>query len=146
MSNETDNQGKQEHIDVLVQDYSISIANTIKILQSCNRPLTHWRRVTHITIIGSDNDLSSDRRQAIIWTNAVILLIGPLGTNFSENLIKIITFSFTKMRLKVSSAKWWPFCLGLNVLVSQISDITTAKGLAVPRRGHNISSYDLVYL
>ena len=56
------------------------------------------------------------RRQAIIWTNAGILLIEPLGTNFSENVIKILTFSFTKMLLKVSSAKWRPFGLGLNVL------------------------------
>ena len=43
--------------------------------------LTHWGRVTHIcvsklTIIGSDNGLSPGRRQAIIWTNAGILLIG----------------------------------------------------------------------
>ena len=72
--------------------------------------LTHWGRVTHIcvskqTIIGSDNGLSPGRRQAIIWTNAGILLIGPLGTNFSENLIKLLTLSFTKMRLNVSSAK-----------------------------------------
>ena len=83
--------------------------------------LTHWGRVTHIcvsklTIIGSDNGLSPDRRQAIIWTNAGILLIGPLRTNFSEILIEILTFSFKKMRLKVSSAKRRPFCLGLNVL------------------------------
>ena len=34
--------------------------------------------------IGSDNDLSSDRREAIIWTDAGILVIKPLGTNFSE--------------------------------------------------------------
>ena len=52
--------------------------------------LTHWGRVTHIcvgnlTIIGSDNGLSPGRRQAIILTNAGILLIGPLGTNFNEN-------------------------------------------------------------
>ena len=83
--------------------------------------LTHWGRVTHIcfsklAIIGSDNGLSPGRRQAITLTNAVILLIGPLGTNFSEILIEISTFSFKKMRLKVSSAKWRPFCLGLNVL------------------------------
>ena len=83
--------------------------------------LTHWGRVTHIcvsklTIIGSDNGLSPDRRQAIIWTNAGLLLIGPLGTNVSEILIEILTFSFKKMRLKVSSAKRRPFCLGLNVL------------------------------
>ena len=80
--------------------------------------LTHWGRVTHIlTIIGSDNGLSPDRRQAIIWTNAGLLLIGPLGTNFSEILIEILTFSFKKMRLKVSSAKRRPFCPGLNVLI-----------------------------
>ena len=53
-------------------------------------------------------------RLAIIWTNAVILLIGPLGTNFSEILIEILTFSSTKMRLKAPSGKWRPFCLGLN--------------------------------
>ena len=83
--------------------------------------LTHWGRVTHIyvsdlTNIGSDNGLSPARRQAIIWTNAGILLIEPLGTNFSEILIGIQIFSFKKMRLKMSSAKWRPFCLGLNVL------------------------------
>ena len=63
--------------------------------------LTHWGRVTHIcviklTIIVSDNGLSPGRRQAIIWTNDGILLIGPLGTNFSKNSIAILTFSFTK--------------------------------------------------
>ena len=85
-------------------------------------PLTHWGRVTHIcnsklAIIDSDNGLSPDRRQAIISTNAGLLLIGPLGTNFCEILIEILTFSFKKMRLKVSSAKRQPFCLGLNVLM-----------------------------
>ena len=65
-------------------------------------------------IIGSDNGLSPVRRQAIIWTNFGILLIGPLGTNFSESLIRIQTFSFKKLHLKTSSAKWRLFCLGLN--------------------------------
>ena len=54
--------------------------------------LTHWGRLTHIcvsklTSIASDNGLSPGRRQAIIWTNAGILIIGPLWTNFSEILI-----------------------------------------------------------
>ena len=83
--------------------------------------LTHWGRVTHIcvsklTIIGSDNGLSPDRRQAITWTSDGILLIGPIGTSFSETLSKIQTFSLKKMRFKVSSAKWRAFCLDLNVL------------------------------
>ena len=85
--------------------------------------LTHWGRVTYIcvsklTIIVSDNGLSPDWRQAIIWTNGEILLIRPLGTSFSEIGIGIYTFSFKKKHLKVSSAKWQPFCLGLNVLKS----------------------------
>ena len=76
--------------------------------------LTQWGRVTHIcvgnlTIIGPNNGLSPGRRQAIIWTNAGLLLIGPLGTNFSEILIGIQTFSFKKMHLKMSSAKRRPF-------------------------------------
>ena len=52
--------------------------------------------VGKLTIIGSDNDLSPDRRQAIIWTNAGILLIGTIGTNFSEILSEINIFSFKK--------------------------------------------------
>ena len=45
--------------------------------------------VGKLTIIGSDNGLSPGRRQAIIWTSAGILLIGPKGTNFSKILIEI---------------------------------------------------------
>ena len=59
-----------------------------------NGGLTHWGRMTHIcvnkiAIIGSDNGLSPERHQAIIWTNAGILLIWPLGAklqwNFNRN-------------------------------------------------------------
>ena len=47
--------------------------------------LIHWYRMKHIciselTITGSDNGLAPGRRQAIIWTNAGKLLIGPLRT------------------------------------------------------------------
>ena len=87
----------------------------------CHAICMHWGRVTHIcvgklTIIGQDNGLSPVRRQAIIWTNAGILLIGPLRTNFSEIVIEIHTFSFKKMHLKMSSGKWQPFCLCFNEL------------------------------
>ena len=57
--------------------------------------------ISKLTIIASDNGLSPDRRQAIIWTNAGLLLIGALWTNFSEILIEILTSSFKKMHLKV---------------------------------------------
>ena len=55
--------------------------------------------VSKLTIIGSDNGLSHGRRQAIIWTNAGILLIWPLGTALSEMLIEIEIVSFAKMHL-----------------------------------------------
>ena len=72
--------------------------------------------VSKLAIIGTDNGLPG-RHEAIIGTNAGILLIKPLGTNFSENVIEIYTFSFKKMHLKISSGRWRPFCLGLNVLI-----------------------------
>ena len=86
--------------------------------------LTHWGRVTHIcvgnlTIIGSDNGLSPVRRQAIIWTNDELLLIEPLALRnkilwkFNRNYNIFIQ----ENAFEVSSAKWQPFCLGLNVLI-----------------------------
>ena len=103
--------------------------------------LTHWGRVTHIcvnklTTTGSDNGLSPGRCQAIIWTNSGILLIGPLGTNFSEILIKIHTFSFKKMHFKLSSGKWQPFCLGLNVLTFE-----TLQPVEVLNHGSPVPAY-----
>ena len=85
------------------------------------RWLTHCGRVAHIfvnklAIIGSDNGSSPGRCEVIIWTNAEILLNQSLETNFSEIWSKIQTFSFKKMLLKTSSAKWRPSCLGLSVL------------------------------
>ena len=86
--------------------------NTFFIKSSCqsNKSNDHMWDPFHFFIIG--------RRQAIIWTNAGISLIGPLGTNFIEILIEIYTFSFKKMHLKMSSGECRPFCLGLNVLKS----------------------------
>ena len=61
--------------------------------------------VGKLIIINSDNGLLPGRRQAIIWINAAILLIGPLGTNFNEILIEIHTYSFKKIHLKILSGK-----------------------------------------
>ena len=68
--------------------------------------VSHLGRVTHIcvsklTIIDSDHGLSPGLRQAIIWTNAGILLIRTPGTNFSEISSEIHTFSFKKMHSKM---------------------------------------------
>ena len=84
--------------------------------------LTHWGIVTHIcvskrTIIGSDNGLSPSRHQAIIWTIAGILLIGPLGTNFSEIFIEENAFENVVCEMAF-------ICLGLNVLRSYLFQYT----------------------
>ena len=77
-----------KHMDGLVQDCISSSA------------LTHWGRVTHIcvgnlTIIGSDNGLAPPGTKPLSESMLHgILLIGPLGTNLSEILIEIHTFSF----------------------------------------------------
>ena len=79
--------------------------------------LTHLPRVPHIwnvsalvqlimkcVSIGSVNGLSPLRRQTITWINAGLLSTGLRRTNFSEILIGILSFSFTHMYLKLSSA------------------------------------------
>ena len=71
--------------------------------------------------------MSPGRRQAIAWTNAGILLIGALGTNFNEILIEIYIFfqsrkSIWKCRLEPPSGKWWPLCLGLTVRIGNKSN------------------------
>ena len=95
--------------------------------------------VSELTIIGSDNGLSPGRRQAIIWTNDGILLIGSLGTNFSQILIKIYTSLFKKTHWKMSSRKWWPSCLGINVLIWGWSNQTVFTNIA-----HNLIIYTQV--
>ena len=104
--------------------------------------LTHWSRAMHIcvnnlTIIDSDNSLSPGRFHAIIWTRAGLLLIGPIGTNFSEISIEHYTLSFKQTHLEMSSGKWLPFCLGLNVFIQQFlfhrnsSFITASNSVAI---------------
>ena len=98
--------------------------------------LTHWGRETHIcvsklTITGTENGLSPGRRQAIIWTSAGILLIWTLGTNVSEILIKINSFSLKKMHLKMSSGRRQPSCLGLNVLITWYVSMIYTPSLAL---------------
>ena len=97
--------------------------------------------VGNLTIIGSDNGLSPGGRQAIIWNNAGILSIGLLGTNFSEILVEILTFSFKKMRLNVSSVKWRSFCLGLNVLTN--AGINNSAGLIVLSNSKFYEQHDI---
>ena len=57
------------------------------------------------------------RPQAIGSPNVDLLPIGPLETNCDEIRIKMQNTNSNKMRFKVSSAKWRPFCLGLDVII-----------------------------
>ena len=114
--------------------------------------LAHWGQVTQIcfsnlTITGSDNGLSPDRDQATVWTKAWILLIGLLWTNFSEILIEINILSFKKTHVKMSSAKWLSFCLGLNVVKRNVKKLLgnvaiyniRPKNISLARRKPRIS-------
>ena len=100
--------------------------------------------ISKLTIIASDNGLVHGRRHAIILINAGTLLIGPLGAIFSEILIR--TFSLKKTYLKMSSAKWRPFCLGLNLLntsfewgfelsLTNVLTVVFHESMIVKRRG-----------
>ena len=96
----------------------------------------HWGPVIHICvsklIISGSNGVSPSWHQAIIWTNAGLLLIGTVGINFREILNEIHTFSYKKMQL-IMSVKWRPFCLGLNVLMNKSPGTHFTNGL----RAHN---------
>ena len=62
-----------------------------------------------LTIIRSYNGLSPGQHQVII--SAGILLVGPLGTNFSEILILIYIFSFENIVWKVAAILSQPQCV-----------------------------------
>ena len=91
--------------------YRVLLGDYIMHIFDVSVTLNWWGWVPHVcvsklTIIGSDNGLSPGS-----WTNAGILSIESLGTNFSEILIEIYTFSFEKMHLKMSSARWRPITI-----------------------------------
>ena len=101
-------------IPILSQTLTKELINFTNLIQQCwprfSMPhnftkipsiKTHLPLVPHIcqwsrSVLVSDNGLSPIRRPAIIWTSPGLLSIGPLGTNYSEILIKIQNFSFTK--------------------------------------------------
>ena len=78
--------------------------------------LTHWGRVTHIcfgelTIIGSDNGLSPGWRQAIIWTNAGALSIGPLGNFYRNSYFFIQENKFDFVVCEMAAILSWHQCV-----------------------------------
>ena len=90
--------------------------------------LTHWGRVTHICvgnliIIGSDNGLSPDRRQATLSES---VLEYTLQWHFNRNSYIFIK----KMHFKMSSGKWPLFYLQTRVLLSGSSTLLSSSWLA----------------
>ena len=81
--------------------------------------LTHWGRV-----IKPDHHLFRQWLGAWPATSHYLnqcwdFVNWTLRNKLSEYLIKLYTFEFKKMHFKMSSGKWRPFCLSLNVLNSR---------------------------
>ena len=72
-----------------------------------------WTYISKITTTDSNDGLSPGRRQAIIWTHAIVE--SNLRNKLQWYLSEIHAFSCKKMPLKMS-VKWWQFCIALNVL------------------------------
>ena len=103
----------------------------IPVKNSACKGLTHWAEWSIYASVNYHHWfrkwLSPSRRQGIIWTNAGILLIWSIGTEFSEILIEMNIFSFTIMHLNKSSAKCLPFCSGINVVCHPITSKATLR-------------------
>ena len=78
-----------------------------------------WQTSLNWVNIGSDNGLSPVRHQAITWTIADLLSFGHRNHISVKFFIEHQALFVKKMHLKMSSAKWLPFCLGLNVTIGQ---------------------------
>ena len=93
---------KRQKFSLQKMHFTMYCINVVHFVQ------TPWYRIyasVNRVSISSDNGLSPIRRQAITWTNAGVLSIWQLGTDFNEIRIGILLFSFKKMHLKLSSAK-----------------------------------------
>ena len=102
----------------IVVSFYVGLADTLDPGSSSQRSsLTHSGRVPHIcvskrTIIGLDDGWSPGRRQTIIWTNAGILSIGPLGINLNRNLYIFIQENvFENVVRKLAAILSRPQCL-----------------------------------
>ena len=96
--------------------------------------------VGKLTIIGSDNGLSPERCQGIIWTNAGILLIGTLALrnklqwNFNRNSnIFIQENAFESVVCETAAILSLPQCVNLCQAITVSADISTFRTF---RLGH----------
>ena len=84
--------------------------------------------VSKLVIIGLDNGLLPGQHQPIVWTNAGLLLITPLGSNFSEILIDFYIFiqenAFENVIRKFAAILSRPHCIKRASGVKTIEYVT----------------------
>ena len=88
---------------------------------------------SELTINGSDNGLWPSRRQPIIETNAGILLIRPLGTQFSEISFET-SYNFIQENAVDNVCEMSAIFLGLSVL--KCSPTANSVGPTLAQRGY----------
>ena len=86
------------------QNHSVKINMKTTCINS-SPPSAAYVSLYWVSTGSGNNGLPPARHQAITWTSAGLLSIWLLGANLSEIQIRILSFSFTKMHLKLSSAK-----------------------------------------
>ena len=92
----------------------------VVLLSCCKQPviLTCWgRAITHICVSKINHHLLQYLNQCWFIVNWV-----P-GNKMQWNLNTNSNFSFRKINLKISTVKWQPFCLGLNVPITYLWDL-----------------------
>ena len=93
-----------------------------------------------IVLVSSDNGLSSNKHQAIIWSNSDTSLFWPRGWNWMKFFIENKTFSFENNVFKMLSAKQRPFCIGRNVSSVMLAKLSSTKQFSdCWRTGHSLN-------
>ena len=88
--------------------------------------------VNKLDVIGSSNGLSPVRRQAVVWINDDLLLIGPLEIIFGEIAIKITSTFIQEDAFENVVCETGLFCFGL--IVFQACKFTALYGVLVPHK------------
>ena len=95
---------KSEHGKIFIQE-NVFETTVSKYLPFCLGLDMEIQRelVTYICISLLNHHWLTDQQQAIIWTNAALLLMGSLGTKFAETFIKIKQFPCTEIHFKMQN-------------------------------------------
>ena len=99
--------------------------------------------ISKLTIISSDNGLSPKRRQAIICTNAWILLIATSGTNLVNSEVKFYIFiqenAFENVFCEMAAILSLPQCV--KVAYGMLQDFVTIIIISIRSRTDGCSPF-----